>query len=162
MPVDVWTLHGFVLREERGSWGVEIPPGFGDDRGMLYEVSDHGRLDFFETHIRDFRMWMKARGYQECALALTEFGILMPHDYGYPPEVVEKYMQTVFDLLLSLQDADTGLPSDENRLVQQWAWFSLDSEVFPTSNLADLKTNHLTSLGFTYRTYMQSLAEYDR
>jgi hypothetical protein len=162
MPVDVWTLHGFVLREERGSWGVEIPPGFDDDSGMLYEVSDHGRLDIFETHIRDFRRWMRTRGYRECPLALTEFGILMPHDYGYPPEVVEKYMQSVFDLLLSMQDVDTGLPSDGNRLVQQWAWFSLDSETFPTGNLADVRTSHLTPLGWAYRTYMQSLGESER
>ena len=38
MPVDVWNVHNFVLREERGSWGVDIPPGIPDDRVCSNEV----------------------------------------------------------------------------------------------------------------------------
>jgi hypothetical protein len=34
MPVDVWNVHNFILREERGAWGAEIPPGLPDDRGV--------------------------------------------------------------------------------------------------------------------------------
>ncbi|MBK8046417.1 MAG: hypothetical protein IPK16_04355 [Anaerolineales bacterium] len=37
MPVDVWNMHAFVLREERDSWGVNIPPGFEmEQRGMMW------------------------------------------------------------------------------------------------------------------------------
>jgi len=57
MPVDIWTVHGFVLREERGSWGVEIPPGFSVEHGRLYDVSDQAYLDLFETQLRSFRTW---------------------------------------------------------------------------------------------------------
>ena len=27
MPIDVWNVHNFILPEQRGSWGVDIPPG---------------------------------------------------------------------------------------------------------------------------------------
>jgi len=30
IPVDVWNVHGYILREERGSWGVDITPGISD------------------------------------------------------------------------------------------------------------------------------------
>ena len=30
LPADWWTLHGYVLQEKHGSWGVDIPPGFSD------------------------------------------------------------------------------------------------------------------------------------
>ncbi len=35
MPVDWWTVHGYVLREEKGSWGVEIPPGIAATQGRI-------------------------------------------------------------------------------------------------------------------------------
>lgn len=50
MPVDWWTVHGYVLREERGSWGVDIPPGFSENQGELYSTNDHGRIDLFKYH----------------------------------------------------------------------------------------------------------------
>ncbi len=31
MPIDLWNVHAFTLREERDSWGVDIPPGMDDD-----------------------------------------------------------------------------------------------------------------------------------
>ena len=33
MPVDVWNIHAFILREERDSWGVDIPPGMDGGHG---------------------------------------------------------------------------------------------------------------------------------
>ena len=33
MPIDVWNVHNFILREERGSWGVDIPPGIAATAG---------------------------------------------------------------------------------------------------------------------------------
>jgi len=70
LPADWWTVHGYVLREEHASWGVEIPPGIPVEQGNLYEIDDHGRLDIFEKHLRDFRAWMAHNGYQEVPLAL--------------------------------------------------------------------------------------------
>jgi hypothetical protein len=154
LPVDWWNIHGYVLREERKSWGVEIPPGFTENQGQLWEVSDHDRLDLFKDQIKLFRRWMLDRGYRNTPLALTEFGILMPEDYGFPLENVKKYMQDTFQWLQNAQDEVTGYPGDDNKLVQKWAWFSLSYDLYPAPNLADLKINKLTGLGETFREYV--------
>ena len=154
MPVDWWTLHGYVLREERGNWGVDIPPGFSDKQGELYEIGDHGSLPLFEKQITAFRAWMKARGYQNTPLALTEFGILMPPEYGYSPQVIQQYLTNTFQWLAAASDPQIGMPHDSHHLVQRWAWFSLADEIYPTSDLADLKNNRLTPVGEAYRDFM--------
>ena len=156
MPVDVWTVHNFVLREERGSWGAEIPPGFDDvTTGRLAEVGDHARIDLFEAQLREFRDWMAQRGYRNAPLALTEFGILMPAEYGFPSEAVAAYLSLTMDLLSTLADPATGYPPDGNRLVQRWAWFSLSDPLFPASNLADLTLGQLTEVGRAFRLSME-------
>ena len=38
--MDVWNVHNFMLREEKGSWGADIPPGIPATQGILYEVDD--------------------------------------------------------------------------------------------------------------------------
>lgn len=159
LPVDVWTVHNFVLREERDSWGAEIPPGFDEvDRGQLTEVSDHARLDLFEAQLRTFRAWMAQRGYRDTPLALTEFGILMPAEYGFPPEAVAGYLLATMDLLPKLKDPATGYPPDEDRLVQRWAWFSLSDPIFPVSDLADLPNGKLTQVGQAFRQSVEAWA----
>jgi hypothetical protein len=155
LPTDMWTIHVYSLREERDSWGVDIPPGFDQDHGELYEVADHSRLDLFEEQIRSFQGWMMDNGYRELPLAITEFGILMPSDYGFPPDLVQSYMLGTFDLMLTMQDEETGYPEDQNRLVQNWAWFSLASKEYPTSDLADLELGELTTLGQAFRDCVQ-------
>lgn len=157
LPADWWTVHGFVLREQRDSWGVGIPPGLPDEQGILYEIDDHDRLDYFAAHLRNFRSWLAQNGYRETPLALTEFGILMPPEYGFPSELVSQYLRDTFDLLLTLQDQRTGYPADEYRLVQRWAWFSLSDPLYPTANLGDLGADRLTPVGLAYREFIQSL-----
>jgi len=151
LPTDKWNIHLYTLREERDSWGVEIPPGFDVDQGALWEITDHDRIDLFEAQIRSFRAWMFENGYRDRPLAITEYGILMPETYGFPGEAVQRYMLESFNSLLTLRDLDLGYPADEQRLVQQWAWFSLASERYPTSNLVDLEAGELTILGETFR-----------
>jgi hypothetical protein len=151
MPVDWWTVHGYVLREEKGSWGVEIPPGIDTFRGELYEINDHGRVDLFEAQIRSFRQWMEKNGYQDKPLALTEFGILMPASYGFPGETVADYLETTFTWLSQSRDESTGFPEDGYRLVQKWAWFSISDPTYSNSDLGDLSNGKLTSLGENYR-----------
>jgi len=154
LPADWWTIHNYILREQRNSWGVEIPPGFSEDKGMLWEVSDHGRLDLFKDLIIRFRKWMADHGYQETPLALTEFGILMPPEYGYPPDQVAKYLQDTFHWLQDSHDPVTGYPGDNHQLVQRWAWFSLSYDLYSAPNLADLKSSQLTLLGKTFKDYI--------
>lgn len=157
MPVDWWTVHGFVLREEKGSWGVDIPPGISAEQGIPYELSDHGRLDYFENQLRDFRAWMAGNGYRDIPLSLTEFGILIPAEYGYTSEIVVQYLWDTFELLLTMSDPQVGYPPDGNRLVQRWAWFSLSDPQYPTSNLADLENDRITPVGLAYRDFILSI-----
>jgi hypothetical protein len=157
MPVDWWTVHGYVLREEKGSWGVEIPPGIDTFQGELYEINDHGRVDLFEAQIRSFRQWMEKNGYQDKPLALTEFGILMPASYGFPGETVADYMETTFTWLSQSRDESTGFPEDGYHLVQKWAWFSISDPTYPNSDLGDISTGRLTPLGETYRKLISSM-----
>jgi hypothetical protein len=156
MPVDWWTLHGYVLREERGSWGTDIPPGFAENDGLLIETGEHGDVELFAQGIRDFRAWMALKGYREHPLALTEFGILLPAEFGYTPQVVAQYLTDTFTYLDEAADPTTGYPADSNRLVQRWAWFSLSDPIFPVADLADLEAGRLTPIGLAFRAYVQN------
>jgi hypothetical protein len=161
MPVDIWTVHNFILREERDSWGVSIPRGMTQpsgqpiDQGILYEISDHNNLAIFKQNLIDFRQWMTDRGYRDRPLAVTEFGILMPSDFGFPPAVVSEFMIGTFDFLVQAADESIGYPNDNNRLVQWSFWYSVyDGNEFPTGNLYDPETAALTPLGELYATYI--------
>ncbi|HAJ37314.1 MAG TPA: hypothetical protein DCL15_16720, partial [Chloroflexi bacterium] len=125
MPVDVWNMHAFILREERGGWGVNIPPGFYiDHRGELWEVEDHDNLTLVEAQIRSMRAWMAAHGQQDRPLWITEYGILMPAEYGFNTDRVIAFLKGSFDLFQSLRDPTTGFAEDDYRLVQRWNWYS--------------------------------------
>ena len=100
---------------------------------------------------------MADRGYRDSPLVITEYGILMPRELGFGPDRVQQFMLGTFDFLLKARDPNTGLSSDEDRLVQQWAWFSLADPIYPNGNLTDPISNRLTPLGTTYRSYLISL-----
>jgi hypothetical protein len=51
MPIDVWNVHAFILREEAGSWGVGIPPGMAGETGQLSEIGDHADIGIFRDQI---------------------------------------------------------------------------------------------------------------
>lgn len=159
MPVDAWNVHAFILREERDSWGVSIPPGMDVDQGTLWEIADHDNLDIFRQQIVDFRRWMAEHGERDKPLIVSEYGILMPNEYGFPPERVASFMTETFDYLLNAVDPGIGYPADGNRLVQRLTWYSLSDTVYPTSNLVDPKTGELTLLGQTFADYAAGLAE---
>lgn len=158
MPVDVWNVHAFVLREERDSWGVSIPPGFPKvDQGTLYEIEDHDDLAIFQRQILDFRRWMADNGYRNWPLIVSEYGVLMPEEYGFPPEAVIDFLQQSMDFLLNARDAELGFPQDDNRLVQRLAWFSVGDTLYPTGNLIDPATGQLTPVGHAFAGYMAGL-----
>ena len=72
---------------------------------------------------------MADHGYQDSALIITEYGVLMPQDYGFPPSRVNAYMNATFDYLATAT-GPTGDPADKGRLVQAWAWYSLADRTF--------------------------------
>ncbi len=152
MPVDVWTVHGFTLREEAGSWGVGIPPGMDVTQGELYEIADHDDLGIFRQNLVDFRAWMAARGYGDRPLAVTEFGILQPSDYGFPLHRVANFMLGAVAFFLEAT-GETGYQADDGRLVQWWFWYSVYDEFYPTGNLFDPASGRLTPLGELLSSY---------
>jgi hypothetical protein len=157
MPVDVWNVHAYILREERDSWGVGIPPGIEGDQGRLYEIKQHGDLAIFRQQIVDFRRWMAERGQRDKPLIVSEYGILMPEDYGFPPEQVSRFMVDTFDYFLEARDGETGYPGDDNRLVQTFCWFSVAMPDYPTSDLFDPVTHAITPVGKIFRAYVAAL-----
>jgi len=62
LPVDVWNVHNFILQEQRGSWGSDIPPGIDAAQGMLYALDQHDNMDYFHSQIVAFRRWMAGIG----------------------------------------------------------------------------------------------------
>jgi hypothetical protein len=155
LPADWWVVHAFVLNEERGSWGVDIPPGMPEiDQGTVYSIYDHGTPDIFADYLFTFRTWLAENGYQDTPLAVTEFGILMPEEYGFSPEFVAQYLTLTFNIHNTASDDKIGYPADDNRLVQRWAWFSLADRVYPNSNLVDLRSGELTPAGSAFRDFI--------
>jgi len=132
MPVDVWNVHAFVLREEAGSWGAGIPAGSNETEGMLYDILDTKDFSIVQGHLIAMRQWMKDRGQQNKALIIPEYGVLMP-DWIDPAEfsyedVRDDFMIPSFNFFLTYTDASIGYPADGNRLVQRWNWYSLDDD----------------------------------
>ncbi len=156
MPVDVWNIHLAILREERGSWGVDIPPGLPDDTGILYEIGDNADVDILKNEVLTFRAWMAEQGLRDKPLIVTEFSVLMPPEYGFPPDKVQDFMTAAFDYMLTATDSDTGYRADGNRLVQRWAWYSIADRIYSTGNLFDPDTRQITSLGLAFAEYTAS------
>ncbi len=155
LPVDIWTIHAFILREEVDSWGVGIPPGMSQLKGELYEILDHNDIAIFRQNLIAFRAWMAERGYADKPLAVTEFGILHPSDFGFPPGVVAEFMVETFDFFMEAKN-ETGYPADEYRLVQWWFWYSVhDGGDFPTGNLYDPTLDGLTLAGKVFVAYLR-------
>lgn len=165
MPIDVWNMHAFILREDE-QWGAWVPPGLEayKDEGMKYEVDDHDSLEIFKANIIAFRQWMAARGYRDTPLLVTEYGILLSTYHGFPYEKVRTFMLGTFDFFLSATDAATGYPADGNRLVQAWSWFSLnyppydlETEFGHNGNLLEPDTGALLALGQDFGNYITKL-----
>jgi len=123
--VDIWNTHAYILREEKDSWGADIPAGLAETQGMLYEVDDNANLDLFKEQISRFRTWMRDRGERNKPLYITEYGVIMP-PYYISLDRVKAFMGGSLDYMLNVADVELGYPADGNRLVQRCLWYSLD------------------------------------
>ncbi len=178
MPVDVWNVHSFILREispnhpqaqEPGYevWGAGIPRGDAFDgvmEGMLYQVSQQDDLTIFQQRIVEFRQWMVTKGERDKPLIVTEYGVLFPEDYydekgqQLSAERVGAFMQSTFDFFRTYTDPSIGYPADDNRLVQRWAWFSVDSDPqLWGGTLFEPDTQALRTVGEYFRDYTHAL-----
>lgn len=151
LPVDWWNIHAYVLREENDSWGAGLPVGLTIKQGELYEIEQHGDISIFQQNLIQFRKWMKENGYQDSPLVVTEYGILLPEEFGYSHKFISDYLKQTGQWMLTYQDTEIGFPEDDYRLVQKFAWFSLSDPNFPSANLADLEKKTLTQVGESFK-----------
>ena len=136
MPVDVWGIHTFVLNEQLGQWGAEIPRGVSATEGWVLRTADNADFGRFVEQITGFRQWMAANGYRNRPLYVTEHGVLMPDGYGFgpfSPAEVSAYMTKTFSYLLETVDVNWGYPADNQRLVQHVSWYSVNDKFNPTT-----------------------------
>jgi hypothetical protein len=161
IPVDVWNVHGFILRERIDSWGCQIPCGLSATQGKLYGIDDHDNMTIFQEQIVRFRQWMKDKGERDKPLIVSEYGILFPIQLGYDEARVERFMLATFDYFRTTTSSSLGYPADGNRLVQAWCWYSLDHKNFEGyesyGHLFDPDTKGITPLGIAYGNYTGSL-----
>ena len=164
MPVDIWNVHNFIIREVRDEWGADIPAGIDAAVGeYANDATTHINMGIFDQQIRAFRQWMKDRGQQEKPLVINEYGVLLPNTvFKYPEEdsaVVQDFMLSTFDYFLNTKDCSLGYAADECRLVQRWAWYSLDDDRTGFNRhayLLDPDTDQLTPAGLAFRNFGQA------
>ena len=141
MPVDIWTIHLYVLSEVKDAGGAEIPPGLSETSGQIYTILDNKDFTKAWAQIVSLRTWMEANGQKDKPLFITEYGVLWPEWVWCgtypdtsgcpftPEEVRDSYMYPSFDAFLNQTSLEIGFPDDGYRLVQRWNWFSLDYDL---------------------------------
>jgi streptogramin lyase len=159
LPVDLWAIHNMILTEVEG-WGCGTPPGIDPTLGISRTIQDNDSIPIFTQQIWAFRQWMADHGYQGYPLIISEYGVLMPLEYGFTADRVNSFMSTTFDWMATVTDTQLGDPSDGYRLVQRWAWYSLDDQMWDwqtnvgyNGNLFDPETTQITVFGEHYATH---------
>ncbi|HOC20102.1 MAG TPA: hypothetical protein PKL16_01190 [Anaerolineae bacterium] len=158
MPVDVWNVHNFIFKEDCNDYGADVPPGYSECTGTLYSDGDHNNMIIFKAQIRAFRQWMREHEQQQKPLVVSEYGIVYHHAGMDDLALVQSFLTDTFDYFMNTKDCDLGYPADECRLVQRWAWYSLDDNnpnFNPYAYLIDPTTGQLTATGQTFMEYAQ-------
>ena len=167
--VDIWSPHSFILNEQESGWGTGIPPGFENDHDDAFiitlpeQITYTYSIDIFQQRIINFRLWMASIGERNKPLWITEYGSLFPPID--PPEGPDFYnvgdyetalfMWNSFDFLNTASDHLSGMPGDNNQLVQRWFWYSLnDNRWHYGGTLFDPDNNRIRTLvGLNYIGY---------
>jgi hypothetical protein len=181
LPADLWNIHSYILREitfddpeamNNGGpyavWGAYVPPGINATRGELYTESQMFSIPIFRQRLIDFRAWMARNGYRDLPLLITEYGTLYPYppydidyyydEFGVPltEDRTAAFLTQTYDVLLTLTDTAIGYPADGNRIVQRWAWYSVNDPIYG-GILYYTDTHTLNPLGAVYAAYAQNL-----
>lgn len=112
-----------------------------DPRADVYCRAEHDSVRIFREQVYAMRQWMKDRNQQNKPLIITEFGLLYPflggnadgtceflqdeHQQCFSPVRTTAFLHNAMQFLANTKDPNLGYPADENRLVQQWLWYSL-------------------------------------
>lgn len=136
-PSDFWHVHIFLLNEVPGEWGAGMPPDAGSNpyanAPVAMDPEKADSLALFKQRVVALREWMAKHNQQNKPLWITEFGVLMPSDaelnyYTISQRRTRNFMSNSFSYLWSARDRKLGLPSDGNRLVQRWYWWTLSAD----------------------------------
>lgn len=137
LVTDVWNIHLYAFQEIAGQAGAGVPPGAASSTGWTYTWAQSVDLGVLAANLRAMRQWLADRGERNKPLIITEFGQVVPDDGGYvldglhfTPEVSCDYLQGAINYFLSATDPSLGYPADGNRLVQLWAWYSLNDPAY--------------------------------
>ncbi|MFN2189868.1 MAG: CARDB domain-containing protein [Candidatus Promineifilaceae bacterium] len=129
----------------------------------VYCFAEHDSIDLFAEQVVSMRQWMKDHGQQNKPLILSEFSILYPYiqdpggscflqdEYGncFTYERVRQYLNDSIAFLENTSDPTIGYSLDNQRLVQQWSWFSINNgeQLGAVSNLIAGSPIDLTTIG---------------
>jgi hypothetical protein len=139
----------------------------------------HTYIPTFEAQIRRFRQWMKDHGQQNKELIVTEYGVLYTQDIACPTgdsanakackaaypsgtvplqssgDHVRKFMTDSFDFFLNGKDCSLST-IDGCRLVQRWAWFSLDSGGYNQHGALFTDADTMSATGVAFRDWVNA------
>lgn len=171
--IDLWAIHAFILNEQVMSWGTGVPPGFENDHAdavIITNLDDTHSIAIFQQRIIEFRSWMASKGERGKPLWITEYGSLLPPedppggpDYvNVSNQITAAFMLATFDFMLGASDAQTGLPGDDNQLVQRWFWYSLNDYPYNFGgSIYDPRNGSTTKVGEAFIGYQSNLAQPD-
>ncbi len=143
--------------------------------GDVYCFAEHDSMTAFTEQVVRMRQWMHDHGYRHRPLLLSEYSLLLPYEddggtcfvqdeFGncFTPSRVQAFMTNTFNYLSTATDPNLGFPADNNRLVQQWLWFSIHNlGVGQVSNLIQNETSGaLTNLGVTFKSSVEAEPNY--
>lgn len=172
LPADLWSIHNYILCEKcypvpapgepPWGWGACFVPDWPSQPasaaiGTFYSVHDHWNINIFTARIETFRQWMYDNGYRNHPLLIPEYGVLFYDGLVYSGAAYDsksrEFMYAGFDWMQSARNARTGYRPDDDRLVQGWAWYSLDHGDYPGGTLFDPQTNQPTTMGRDFAAY---------
>lgn len=135
----------------------------------VYCYAEHDDMAVFVEQIVAMRTWMRDHGQQNKPLILSEFSILYPYivdpdgtcwitdEYGncFTWDRVINFLNNAFSNLESMADPNLGYPLDNDRLIQQWLWFSVNHQgVGDVSNLIAGDPPVMTEVGQAYQAFV--------
>ncbi len=172
LPADLWVTHAYILCEkcypfkapgEPFAWGACWVPDWPSYNAALphatfYSVYDHWNVEIFKDRLVDMRQWMYDNGYRDHPLLIAEYGVLFYEGLVYEGAEYQKasqdFMYAGFDWMRSARDPVLGYALDDDRLIQRWAWYSLDhDEWYYGGNLFSPHSHQPTAFGSAYGNY---------
>lgn len=141
MPADViWTIHEQIVGGNEALislWPVGIPSGAAPAEYHSWVCGQaSGPDDFaqFKVHVNRMRAWMFSHGYRDRELWISEYGVLGGDQYNCTQKVIGAYVKQTMEWLNTATSATQGMPSDENRIVQRWLWYSMNDQPYTCTN----------------------------